>query len=312
MKNKKVSVLIPTYHSDITLHRAIDSVLTQNYEDFEVIVVDDNNPTDEYRRRTELLMQPYASDERVKYIQHETNKNGSVARNTAFANSEGEYITFLDDDDFYYPDKLKYEVEFLENNPQFGGCYCWRRSNGKDICGKYEGDLSEQILSLEFTPCTPTLMVRRECYIELNGFDESYRRHQDFEFLLRFFEKYSLGYVPSVQVEISTNGVNNAPKGKKLVELKQQFFSQFSSKIEAIYEINPCVGQKIYRNHFVRVYKDLLRYGHPILATRIYFEYKGKCGSGFWNLFFKLCFESQYHRITGKWSDVNHNKGARQ
>ncbi len=305
MNHKKVSVLIPTYHSDETLRRAIDSVLKQTYSDFEVIVVDDNNPTDEYRKTTEQLMQLYADDKRVKYIQHDKNKNGSAARNTAFANSEGEYITFLDDDDFYYPDKLRCEVEFLEQNSQYGGCYCWRRANSKDICGKYAGDLSEQILSLEFTPCMPTLMVRRECYITLKGFDETYRRHQDFEFLLRFFEKYALGYVPSVQVEISTNGVNNAPKGKKLVELKTQFFHQFQGKIDEIYSRDQSVGQKIYRNHFVRAFKDLLRYGHPILAFQIYFEYHEKCGKVFWRLFFKLCVASQYHRITGKWPQLD-------
>ena len=302
---KKVSVLIPTYHSDSTLTRAIDSVLKQSYKNVEIIVVDDNNPNDPYRESTENLMSKYDHNDCIKYVKHDHNRNGSAARNTAFKYSVGEYITFLDDDDFYYEDKIQCQVEYLEEHINIGGCYCWRHQNGVDICGEYCGDLTYEILSMAFTPTTPCLMIRRECYESLGGFDESYRRHQDYEFLLRYFRQFTLEPVKSVQVEISTNGVNNIPRGQKLVDLKEFFFTQFKDDIDRIYISDKKKGQTIYLNHYVRAFKDLLRYGYPKLACKIYIKYRKKCGTRFWPFFFQLVFAGRYKAVTGKTLNIN-------
>lgn len=295
-----VSVIIPTYKSDTTLIRAIDSVLNQTYQDVEVIVVDDNNPNTPDRAQTERLMQKYSDIHKVKYIKHEKNKNGSAARNTAFANSRGAYIAFLDDDDYYLPNKLQNQVDFLRNNPRYGGCYCWRNQFDQDVCGKYEGNLSYEILSLDFTPYTSCVMIRRGCFEELNGFDESYYRHQDFEFLLRFFEKYTMGFVSHVDAVISTNGVNNTPKGQKLVDIKEHFFGQFEGTIDRITNGDKRKKQYIYNNHFVRTFKDLLRYGYPKLAFKIYVKYGVKGGINFWKLFVDLCLYGLKERLGKK------------
>lgn len=297
---KKVSVLIPTYHSDETLTRAIDSALNQTYENIEVIVVDDNNPGDSFRANTEKIMAQYSKIKKVKYIKHDRNRNGSAARNTAFSNSSGDYISFLDDDDFYYPKKTELQVKYLEEHSDLGGCYCWRHQNGKNVCGQYKGDLTSEILSLEFTPYTSCLMIRRECYESLNGFDESYRRHQDFEFLLRFFKKYQLEPVPSIQVEISTNGVNNNPKGQNLIDVKEKFFSQFAAEIDEIYKTDIKKGRRIYLNHYVTVFKDLIRYGYPDLAVGIYKKYHKKCGPLFLPLFCKWVYLGRVKAISIK------------
>ena len=101
MKQDKVSIIIPTYGGSESLLKSVDSVLLQDYSEFEIIVVDDNDPDTDARKKTELLMGKYTNDPRVKYIKHERNKNGSAARNTGFIESEGEYICLLDDDDFF-------------------------------------------------------------------------------------------------------------------------------------------------------------------------------------------------------------------
>lgn len=299
MKTKKtlVTVIIPTYKSDDTLLRAIDSVLEQSYENFEVIVVDDNDPDSEYRKTTINLMRKYEGNAVVRYVLHPQNLNGAAARNTAFRNSSGQYITFLDDDDYYLKDKLKVEVEYMESHPEMGGCYCWVNFRGNEIKGEYEGDLSKVLLSLTFSPTTPALMVRRECYVALNGFDESYRRHQDFEFLLRFFEKYNLGHVPSIQVVIDNNGINNTPKGKKLIELKEHFFNQFRDRIERYKTEDMETYKLIYLRHYVPVFKDLIRYGYPIMAIKIFWKYGRHSGLEFWRLFIKKCIGGQITRL---------------
>lgn len=297
---KKVSVIIPTYHSDETLKRAIDSVLAQTYSNIEVVVADDNDPSSEFRKNTESLMECYAGDSRVIYVKHCANKNGAAARNTAFRASSGDYIAFLDDDDFYLEKKLEFQVQYLDQNPNFGGCYCWRMDKGKEIKGTYVGDFSYEILALIFTPYTSAVMIRRECYERLNGFDESYYRHQDFEFLLRFFQIYKMGYIPYIGLVLSTNGVNNTPKGEKLVKIKEHFFNSFSNLIEKIGLESPEKKRIIYANHFAIAFKDLIRYGHPWLAFQLYLRYGIKGGIKFWiRLFdsFEYAIKDRLHII---------------
>lgn len=292
-----VSVIIPTYKSGDTLCRAIQSVLDQTYDNIEVIVVDDNNPDTPERASTEELMSRFQTEPKVQYIKHELNKNGSAARNTGFRHSSGEYLCFLDDDDYFLKDKLQLQVDYLQSNHQYEANYCWRIDRGKDVCGKYTGDLTKEILTLEFSPVTSAIMITSKAYRALNGFDESYRRHQDFEFMLRFFEKFTISYVPSIQLIKDDNGVNNTPKGNKLIDLKKQYFSQFKDKIESIKKSDRQAYNKIIIRHYVPVFKDLIRYGYPLLAIKIYFQYGLKMGMSFWSFFLKLCLSGQVERL---------------
>ena len=295
--NPMVSVIIPTYGGDATISRAVRSVLCQNYDSFEVIVVDDNNPDTDARRHTEQCMKVFLDDKRVHYIQHEKNKNGSAARNTGFSYSKGTYICLLDDDDVFLQNKILRQVEFLESHSEFGGCYCWRKQGDSLVCGEYEGDLSIVLLDLSFTPTTCCLMLRRECYASLHGFDESYCRHQDFEFLLRFFEQYKIGVCKEVLVELIGNGVNNQPKGKKLYNVKKQFFEQFGAKIEEIDWKEPGFKKRVYAEHYARAFKDMVRYGNWWLAIKTYVLFGTKGGMQFWKVFSQCCISGLKERI---------------
>ena len=94
-----VSVIIPTYKRSKSLNRAIDSVLSQTYPNIEIIVVDDNGKGSKYQIETEKSLENYIKTDKIKYITHDVNRNGSAARNTGFKHSMGEYINFLDDGD---------------------------------------------------------------------------------------------------------------------------------------------------------------------------------------------------------------------
>ena len=118
----RVSVIIPTYKRANYIKRAIDSVLNQTYRDIELIIVDDNNPGDEDRNKLEKIIKEY-KDERLIYIQHEKNLNGAAARNTGITKATGEYITFLDDDDFYLEDRIENLVNCMEQKKDFDCLY---------------------------------------------------------------------------------------------------------------------------------------------------------------------------------------------
>ena len=114
MKNKNnslVSIIIPTYKRPLMLDRAIESALSQTYYNLEIIVVDDNDENSNFRRETELCMAKYKKKKKVRYIKHRKNLGGSLARNTGIKQSNGKYITFLDDDDEYSPDKVEKQIK---------------------------------------------------------------------------------------------------------------------------------------------------------------------------------------------------------
>ena len=114
MKHKKVpqvSVIIPTFERPGLIRRAVNSVLEQTFQDFEVIVVDDNNPGEIKNQTHEVIRE--LNDERLRYIPSETNKGNAVARNTGINLAKGKYVAFLDDDDIFLPQKLEEHVNIL-------------------------------------------------------------------------------------------------------------------------------------------------------------------------------------------------------
>ena len=104
----RVSVLIPTYNCARFLSQAIDSVLAQTFQDFEILVVDDGSTDD--------TAQVVARYPRVRYIRRE-HCGVSASRNAAVAAATGEIVVFLDADDFWLPEKLEKQVTYLDENP---------------------------------------------------------------------------------------------------------------------------------------------------------------------------------------------------
>ena len=125
MDKPLVSVIIPTYSRPEYIVRAIDSVLGQTYKNIEIIVVDDNGIGSCHQIETENVLKDYITQGKITYIRHKTNKNGSAARNTGFRASYGEYINFLDDDDYFLPTKIEKQIEILNSkNAEYGAVCC--------------------------------------------------------------------------------------------------------------------------------------------------------------------------------------------
>ena len=115
MENKpEVSVVITTYKRPGKLGRAIKSVLDQSLEDWELIIVDDNNGDSPFRAETEAFMATYLGDSRIRYIKHEKNSGAPAARNTGIKAAVGTYIALLDDDDEFESTKLEKQLTLLK------------------------------------------------------------------------------------------------------------------------------------------------------------------------------------------------------
>ncbi len=187
-----VSVIIPTYKRSLRLPIAIDSVLKQTYKSIEIIVVDDNND-DEFRKDTKHMLQSYIDKQLIRYVAHKFNQGGCAARNTGVFQANGKVIAFLDDDDFYEPNKIEEQLNFLNQNESLDACMCSMfriDEHSKQIISrenKARGvTLSEAILDGNLF--TSMLLIKKDVFIKLNGFSEI-PRFQDKYFHYKFLEQ---------------------------------------------------------------------------------------------------------------------------
>ena len=116
---KKVSVIMPVYNAERFLRYSIDSVLSQTYVDFELILVNDCS-----KDNSLMIMREYEQkDSRVKVFSNEQNRGVSYTRNFGVENASGEYIAFLDSDDMWTSDKLQKQFELIDKYPDTDICF---------------------------------------------------------------------------------------------------------------------------------------------------------------------------------------------
>ena len=203
MNTPLVSVIIPTYNRAWALKKAIESVLAQDYKNFELIVVDDGSTDD-----TEALVSEYAKA--VKFIQ-QPNLGVSAARNKGISIASGALIAFLDSDDYWEPQKLSAQVEFFNANPDALICQTeetWIR-NGKRVNPKKKHKkLSGMIFipSLALCLISPSaVMMRKILFAKVDMFDESLPACEDYDLWLRVTCRYPVHLIDTPLI-VKTGG----------------------------------------------------------------------------------------------------------
>lgn len=109
--NNLVSIIMPSYNTAKYIKESIESVISQTYVNWELIIVDDCS-TD----NTDDVVKQFLSDTRIKYLKNETNSGAAVSRNRAIKEAQGRWIAFLDSDDLWSPEKLEKQIAFMEEN----------------------------------------------------------------------------------------------------------------------------------------------------------------------------------------------------
>ena len=240
MMMELVSVIITTYGGGSKLSRAVKSVLKQNYENIEVIVVDDNDPDTSARKKTEAIMNEFSFNSKVKYIKHEKNRNGACARNTGFAIAKGEYIALLDDDDYYLPSRINKAVEFLNNNDMFNGvCYGVVCVNKTTILNIIQHNDCEELtvknlmINQNSIGSGSNIFVRKNVIVKTNGFDESFNRFQDIEFMIRALRYGRIAFQKDITI-IKEESLNRVQVYKKVRASLMKFIGKFSKEINSL------------------------------------------------------------------------------
>jgi glycosyltransferase involved in cell wall biosynthesis len=196
----RVSVIIPTYNDATYLPVAIESVLAQSCQDFELIVIDDGS-TD----NTRTVLQSYLA--RIRYIYQE-NQGESVARNQGIRLAQGEYVAFLDSDDVWLPAKLARQVEIMAAHPQ--GVLLYTDSYLTDAAGKEIGylgcgtpgsaamvrDMARDLVIDNVVMSASTVMVRRAALAGLELFDAAIQWGEDWDLWIRLALRGPMVYLP--------------------------------------------------------------------------------------------------------------------
>ena len=192
-KIPEISVVIPTFNRCKFVKEAIDSVLRQSYDDFELIVVDDGS-TDE----TSNLLDNFG--DKIKVARQER-KGVSAARNRGVEESEGEFIAFLDSDDLFYKRKLELQMDLIGENEDCHVCYTnekWlldgEHKNQHARHEKYSGWIFEKTLPLCIVSPSSSL-IRRSVFERCGGFDERFVVCEDYEFWMRLSLHYPFYYI---------------------------------------------------------------------------------------------------------------------
>jgi glycosyltransferase involved in cell wall biosynthesis len=186
----KVSVIIPCFNQARYLARAVESVLTQTHPDLEVIIVNDGS-TDE----TETVAARFRSHAAFRYLAQD-NRGLPAARNAGLRVATGEYLSFLDADDYLHPDKVASQVRVLEENPALGFVYCDivsvdeaeqplpEQYSVADARVALCGNIFFSLVRGGFFP-PHTVLVRRRALVDVGEFDVGLGGHADYDMWMR-------------------------------------------------------------------------------------------------------------------------------
>lgn len=195
-----VSVVIPTYNRAHLIREALESVFSQTFKDYEVILIDDGS-TD----GTEALIQEHYAG-RLRYVKQK-NAGISGARNRGIALAKGKYVAFLDSDDRWLAEKLQKQFNYMETHPKTG-LLCTKLiryeigGSGKtEICpAGFPKHFSELLEGPNFIPTTTT-MVRRECFEKTGVFDPALQVAEDWDLWIRIGKVYEMHCLDDVLAE---------------------------------------------------------------------------------------------------------------
>lgn len=269
-----VSVIIPTYGRPKLLTRAINSVLNQSYSNLEIIVVDDNNEGSSERSETELALNDYLEEKKIRYVKMDKNGGGALARNKGAEVSTGKLICFLDDDDEFLPNKVELQVnKYIESNNQLsvvGG-----HANILDGEGNLKrieknevsGDVFKTQLCMNI--CTTSIaMINKEVFMKAGGFSNvpSSQEHTLFIKIFNVNPLYDYVDIPVVNiyhhdgVRIST-GAKKAAGAILLHEYVVSFYADLTTeeiiKIDNAHYINIIRAYMHIKNNRRNAYKYL-------------------------------------------------------
>jgi glycosyltransferase involved in cell wall biosynthesis len=247
--NKLVSIVIPTFNSEKTILNCINSVFNQTYQNFEIIICDDNS-TDNTREIFKKI-----TDNRVRIYYLDKNCGSAVARNVAMQNAKGSFFAFLDSDDEWHANKLENQIPcFSDINVGLvlSGATIIKNENKRVIyIPKKDWEITshKKLFLGEIKYLTPTIVIRRECVEKIGYMIPELRRNQDYDFFLRILKYFKLKIL---ETNLATINQNTKKVTFEMLEDSIRFYEK-----ERITLFKEDFTQKEINLFFARKYRDL-------------------------------------------------------
>jgi glycosyltransferase involved in cell wall biosynthesis len=270
--NPKVSVILTTYNGATRgyLNTAIESVLSQSFQDFELLIIDDGSSD-----RTADECKQYMGNGRVTYI-FQDNKGLAGARNTGIELSSGKYICLLDDDDVWKPEKLQRQLEFSQNRlsgvDNWGLIFTWlelidERANVVSYRGHHqEGWIFRELLFENTIDAPSSVLIKREVFDRVGFFDKQFGRCADWDMWLRVSKEYRIFPTKEYLVQYREHAQSMSANVEAFLEEEKAVLKKALSEVPA--EINPSeVYASCYLNRSVCYYAadDFQQFRHMFL-----------------------------------------------
>ena len=290
-----VSVIITTYQRQEFLINAIDSVYKSDYANYEVIVIDDNGKGTEYQLNNEVLFEKYKVNSNFKYFAMPHNSGACKARNQGAAIANGEILMFLDDDDYYFPNKISAQVNaIIQHNVD--ACLCAMKrldSNNFEIISSQNFPRGENLKQfITNGNCFTTMIaIKKIAFNKIKGFSEI-ARFQDEFFMCKFFENNLQVFLLQDQLfvfnehnnnRISLGNIGNISRAyDQLYEFKKKHFDLFSKQDQLVFRNNHYLNNANIRTsgNFTQRCKGLIM----LAKSNLFFKN--------WKTFLKLIFPS--------------------
>lgn len=225
MNGIKLSIIIPLYNREYIVKKSIESVLSQSYIDFELIVVDDCSTDNSYN-----TVKMY-KDKRIILFRLEKNSGPAAARNYGVEKASGNFISFLDSDDYYESDFLEKTIETIQNsNSDVGFWYTGLIYHENRKINKFYWNVQRKhspyltILHELRIGSGTGITVRKEAFDYVKGFNVKLPAAEDTDFFLRFSKCFDFEGIPYFLVNINKNGTDRVSKDFKKIAIAYNSF----------------------------------------------------------------------------------------
>lgn len=282
----RFSVVIPTYNAEKLLERVLDSVFAQTYPAHEVIVIDDGS-TDS----TPEILKRYGS--RLRTMRIPNSGSPSAPLNVALGMATGDYIAFLDHDDFWFKNKLERHAEFIRKFPEIG-VFCsdfavrrprkdspLRKNFDLVLCkdelnfdAPLKGNIFRMLLKENFAGISSNAVVRKDIADKVGGFDDGKKYSEDYDYLLRCAQLTGFLLISDLLVYKTTHDSN----------ITNDLIRMYTKHVNVLEKIRPSLeGVAEYRDirrecgrstvqHYYWIGRDQCAQGRPREALLAYFK----------------------------------------